>query len=369
MEYPSENKTLRIVHIISGDRWAGAEVQAYTLLKELNKSFCVFAIVLNEGELAQKLTQAGITVKIFDESKLSSKHIFSAIRSQLKEWQPDAIHTHRQKENILGSIANSLSVKSRSIRTVHGAPEFKAKGKAKLQVWLNNMTAKYLQHAIIAVSEDLANQLKTFLPSKKIHTVLNGMDPYEISLGLSVPSFKQTQPEKVHVGIVGRLDSVKRIDIFLNSAAQLINIAPTVPWHFHVFGEGNLEAELKELAHSLSLNEYVTFHGHRMDIRDCINGLSVAVMCSDHEGLPMTALECLALNVPLVAHDVGGLSELLKAQPSLLVSDHSAAGYASAILQAVEQNTPACQFPAQYHIEKTAQTTAALYFPTAKHIN
>ena len=43
-----------ICHVISGDRWAGAEVQAATLIRALcrNADLRVSAIVLNEGRLA-----------------------------------------------------------------------------------------------------------------------------------------------------------------------------------------------------------------------------------------------------------------------------------------------------------------------------
>src|SRR5262249_38488661 len=73
----------------------------------------------------------------------------------------------------------------------------------------------------------------------------------------------------------------------------------------------------------------VTFHGHRSDSVACIAALDMLVMCSDHEGLPMTALEAGIVGVPLVAHAVGGLLDLLP--ESCLVRAHDAPGYARAI--------------------------------------
>ena len=44
----------RLLQFISGDRWAGAEVQVYTLLKVLSTTFEVYSIVLTYGELSRR---------------------------------------------------------------------------------------------------------------------------------------------------------------------------------------------------------------------------------------------------------------------------------------------------------------------------
>jgi hypothetical protein len=91
-EYPNK---LRILHIVSGDRWAGAEVMVYALLKEMRKHHDVFAILLNPGELAKHLHDTDVTTTILDESKLHSWKIFKRIRRTLKEIDPDIVHTPR----------------------------------------------------------------------------------------------------------------------------------------------------------------------------------------------------------------------------------------------------------------------------------
>src|SRR6185437_12124278 len=50
-------RALRILHIASGDLWAGAEVQAFTLLCHLNRipETEVAAVLLNDWTLAEKL--------------------------------------------------------------------------------------------------------------------------------------------------------------------------------------------------------------------------------------------------------------------------------------------------------------------------
>jgi len=368
MENTTPGQRLCIVHIISGDRWAGAEVQAYTLLCELHKSHEVHALILNEGELTKRLRKKGVSVRVFDESTLSSWQIFKSLCTALKELQPQVVHTHRQKENILGSIANSITANARSVRTVHGAPEFAATGMGKLQVWLDKACGNHLQHAIIAVSDDLHQKLiPVFGKANKLHTVYNGIDPDEVRCDLHTPDFKTQKPDDVHIGIVGRLETVKRVDIFLHMAAQLITHHNHIPWQFHIFGDGKLEAELKNMSQSLNIDPQLTFHGHRSDIRSCINSLSAVVMCSDHEGLPMTALECLALGTPMLAHRVGGLAQVLTDLPNRTTKQHSPEGYAKLVLEMLDTPTSENSLPTKYCIQQTAIDTSNHYLPIAQH--
>ena len=48
------NRPLRVMHIISGDLWAGAEVQAFTLLQQLEARVQLHVVILNQGELSQR---------------------------------------------------------------------------------------------------------------------------------------------------------------------------------------------------------------------------------------------------------------------------------------------------------------------------
>jgi L-malate glycosyltransferase len=43
-----------------------------------------------------------------------------------------------------------------------------------------------------------------------------------------------------------------------------------------------------------------------------LRALDISVLCSDHEGLPMTLLETLYLGVPVVARPVGGIAEVIQ---------------------------------------------------------
>ena len=113
-----------VVHIASGDRWAGAEVQVYTLVTQLHRArlATVTAILMNEGELATRLRAQGITVVVLDESRLGFFALLAGTWRALRARRPDLVHTHRQKENLLGVLA-AWPLGLPSVRPGHGAPE------------------------------------------------------------------------------------------------------------------------------------------------------------------------------------------------------------------------------------------------------
>jgi hypothetical protein len=53
------DKTIQIMHVVSGDLWASAEVQLFTLAKELNSNALVRVgiVILNYGKLEHQLRQ------------------------------------------------------------------------------------------------------------------------------------------------------------------------------------------------------------------------------------------------------------------------------------------------------------------------
>ena len=87
-------------------------------------------------------------------------------------------------------------------------------------------------------------------------------------------------------------------------------------------------------------------------------------MPSDHEGLPMAALESLALRIPLIAHAVGGLKPLLQgAWPKGLVEIHSADGYSAAVLASLELIKTGEEpiLPASFTASENANDVVELY--------
>ena len=224
-----EHCRINVVHVASGDLWAGAEVQLYTLAKALHNkaSATVSVVLLNHGRLEQELTNAGIKVIVIDESKFNGLSILNRLIHTIRRLEPDVIHTHRLKENILGSLAAWLTGRIPSLRTVHGAPEHNPswlKLHKHLLFYVDRQCGRFLQKKIIAVSDDLSEILSKVYPLEMIHVIENGIDLDAIRLAQSTQRIsRDTTDKKFRIGFAGRLVAVKRVDILIETARCFID--------------------------------------------------------------------------------------------------------------------------------------------------
>jgi glycosyltransferase involved in cell wall biosynthesis len=334
----NEPEIIHVMHIASGDLWAGAEVQLFTLAKSQNdqQSMDVSVILLNHGMLEQRLRNSGVKVHVLDEKRLNGLQILSQLITTIHKNRPTLIHTHRLKENILGSMAALVNNKTPSLRTSHGAPEHRA-------IWYNipkraiqlmdRFCGRYMQSKIIAVSADLADILRQSFPANKIQVIENGIDITSLPTDpkLSARSTRRDS-NQVRIGIAGRLVPVKRVDLFIKTAHRLLTDKPDLDLSFHIFGDGPLLNDLQSLNTELGTDTNVRFEGHKAQLAEELSDIDILLMTSDHEGLPMVLLEAMALKIPIIAHAVGGIPVLLDhGDCGLLVTDHSPAGYAAAL--------------------------------------
>jgi glycosyltransferase involved in cell wall biosynthesis len=198
---------------------------------------------------------------------------------------------------------------------------------------LDHWCGRVLQQRVIAVTQPLGVQMAEEFPAAKIAVIENGVDSEKVRREKGVAEYRVTDPDATHVGIAGRLVEVKRVDLYIETAALLVRERPERNWRFRIFGDGPTRRSLEGLSHRLQMDDKVIFHGHRQDIATCVGGLDALVICSDHEGMPMVSLEAAALGVPVVAHAVGGLPDVVPKE--FLVTQHDPLGYSSGILRAL----------------------------------
>jgi len=328
---------LKVMHVASGDLWAGAEVQLFTLVKALHarSDTAISVVLLNYGRLEQELKSASINVIVLDESKLNGFQILRQLTRIIQEQNPDVVHTHRLKENILGSIAAFISGKTASLRTAHGAPEHRPpwwKLPKRMLYLLDRLCGRHLQDKIVAVSSDLASILEKNIPAAQIRVIENGIDLATIHR--DYPSFApQINSQRTFkVGLAGRLVAVKRVDIFIQTARHLMVEYPDLDASFHIYGDGPMRRELENLCQASGTNNIVHFEGHCDNLLKELQQLDVLLMTSDHEGLPMVLLEAMALETPIIAHATGGIPQLLdRGTSGILVHEQNGAVYAKEI--------------------------------------
>ncbi|MEL7310247.1 MAG: glycosyltransferase family 4 protein [Pseudomonadota bacterium] len=365
---------MRVVHLASGDLWAGAEVQLFELCRAMQQidGLEVRVILLNEGLLAERLRDVSIDVKVIPESQLSGLDIVRRLIRLLKATMPDVVHTHRQKENVLGSIAATIAGARVGVRTVHGAPEFSNRGlRRKLNHALDRWTARWLQHAMIMVTTELAEKMAGVYPIRKVRVIENGIAP-------TAPGRASTNQfrvdGKINVCLAGRLVDVKRPDIFLGIAREAKR-AEDRRFHFHVFGDGPLSEALDEQIRRDGTGDIVSRWGFVDGLAAALAEMDALAMTSNHEGLPMVMLEAMAARVAVLAHAVGGMPDVLdEGAAGLLVNEHTADAFYRALTSLADPNDRLAlaecayrRFAERYTAEGCAARTVALYRELTAH--
>jgi len=335
------DERIAVCHIAAGDRWAGAEVQFATLLKFLarHSEFVLYAVFLNPGRLAEQVASYGIEVRVIPESRLGFCAILAEAARFLKGTGIHILHSHRYKENLLAALLARRCNIRYVVRTQHGLSEpvtgFKALKQACIRS-LDRFVARTRTDRVISVSPEMTRQLAAWLNPERIVTIPNGIDFEEVHSSFTTAEAKERlgiPPDCPVVGTAGRLERVKRLDIFLAAAQEIAARLPQT--RFVIAGDGSQEDKLRAQAEAAGIRQVVLFLGHRNDIYDVLRAFDLLVLCSDHEGLPMVLLEALGLGpapdgtglgVPVVARNVGGVPEVVEDGANGLLVDSARPG-------------------------------------------
>ena len=317
---------VRVTHLISGDQWAGAEVQVTHLLAGLAQfhELELAAILLNEGRLAQELRRCGILVSVVSEQDLGPLGLAWELGQALRRHATDVLHAHGYKQSVLGAVAGRAAGVRWYVKTEHGRIEPSTGwGCTKMSFYrrLDHWVARRATDRVIAVSLDLYRHLVTSLPEQQVTLIRSGLDPRRIAVTVSPSEIRRGLGISEHaplLGSAGRLVPVKGLGYFLEAARGLLEELPEA--RFLIIGDGPLRSDLERQAHDMGISHAVHFPGFRPDVFNVLSALDVFVMPSIHEGLPMALLEASALGKPIVASAVGGIPEVLRDLQGWLVS-------------------------------------------------
>ena len=306
---------MKIIHLTSGDLWAGAEVQLFHLATRLARlsEIDLLVVLFNHGQLEEELKANEVDVRVLDETALSGFSILKKFYVIAREFQPDIIHTHRVKENVIGGLVAKLNGK-KSVRTVHGASEFATAPFNLRRLLLNGLDrlAGYLfQQKIIAVSEELKQKLSASYPALKLKVIENSIDVKFIENKLKEGSDFTINTQACNVAFVGRFVPVKRVDLFYEIAKATILAHPDKIIHFHMIGDGPLKNEIEHKVATDGMQDNIHLYGFVANTAPLIKQMDLLMFTSDHEGLPMTLLEAMTIGVPVLSRNLPGIRTVL----------------------------------------------------------
>jgi glycosyltransferase involved in cell wall biosynthesis len=220
----------------------------------------------------------------------------------LRRERPDVLHASSSKAGVLGRLAAFLVGVPIRIFTVHGWAFAATSGRASSLYRLADRVMRPFTTATICVSEnELAAGIaaRTCDPERTV-VIHNAVDV----AGAPRARHERGRPTLISVG---RLKAPKDTATLLRALAVL----PADGFQALIVGDGPDRPALEKLLRQLGLDGRVRLEGQRHDVRELLAGADVFVLSSRSEGLPVSVLEAMAAELPVVASDVGGVSELV----------------------------------------------------------
>ncbi|MFT7670906.1 MAG: glycosyltransferase involved in cell wall biosynthesis [Planctomycetota bacterium] len=319
---------MRVARILTRLNLGGPARQALgadPLLAELGVTVRVFCgePQPGEGDLFEEFIARGIDVVRVPGlgrgiSGLGDLRALLALRSGLRKFNPDLIHTHASKAGLLGRLVQRGMGGVASVHSFHGhvlEGYFSERISRMLVGFERRLAAR--TNRVIAVSHATAGDLLRLevVSHKQLVVVPPGMelDPLLEVQGRSglLRGLLGVNEEVFLLGVVGRLAEVKcparAVDVFLMLAQRHPNL------ELVFIGDGDQRRVLENRIGELSPEDQERVHmvGSQTQMPEVLSDLDCVMLTSRTEGMPVALIEAGAAGLPCLATDVGGVSEVL----------------------------------------------------------
>lgn len=121
--------------------------------------------------------------------------------------------------------------------------------------------------------------------------------------------FKISLENKFIIGSIGRLDYQKNYEFLIKIFPEILKKIPNAICI--IIGNGPEKNKLENLIEKLNLKEKIFLLGWINDASRYLKGFDLFVLPSRYEGSPITLIETLYAQIPILATDVGGNKEII----------------------------------------------------------
>lgn len=264
------------------------------------------------------LIESGIEIKPIRINELGKSvnlindfiSIFKIIKL-VRAFRPDIIHTHTAKAGLLGRVAALLGGnKVRLVHTFHGH---------LLHGYFNSIFTSLivLFEKFLASKTDILISVGKRVRDELLSVGIGTKDQYRIvNPGLAIAPLPSRDsalsrfglnPLNRYVSWLGRLVQIKRPDRLLEIAAWLKRNHPDV--RIVVAGDGPMREEIEQEAKRAELP--IEFLGWVLEIESILALSELMILTSDNEGTPLSLIQAQMAGLPVVATDVGSVSEIV----------------------------------------------------------
>ncbi len=329
-----------VCELLHGLDIGGAEVLAADLARGLADRYrFVFICLDNLGPLAEQLKADGFEVACLDRRPGIDLRCMFRLARLLRQYEVDLIHAHQYAPFFYAACARAWRRGPPILFTEHGRwyPDYPR----RRRIVFNRLMLRS-RDRVSAVGQAVREALvqNEGLPRHRIQVIYNGVDverftprperraPVRQSLGLCETDFVIVQ--------VARLDYLKDHVTAIRTMGRLVRQVPTAK--LLLVGDGPKREVIETEIQAQHVEAAVRLLGTREDVPELLWAADVCLLSSLSEGIPVTLIEAMAAQLPVVATRVGGVPEVVQdGQTGLLVSAGDDAGLADCLVRLANQ--------------------------------
>ncbi len=306
-------KPLKVLLVIPDLFSGGAERFVVDLAKHIDKTrfdieICCFSDA-QHTPLEKELKMADIKLFNLGKEKGFDFRIYLKLHSLFSYLSPDVIHTHLYVLKYTFPIAqvNKIAIQ---IHTIHSQPSREV---GKMDRLVHKLVFK---NGVIPVSISQRNHEEFNLVYGNIWSpvIYNGVDIVKFKDANYLNEENLTErlslEGKFVMLCVAYFRGQKNHHLLLSAFRCFHEIHPNSV--LLLAGDGPLMDNCQEYSSFLKIDPYVHFLGNRKDISNLMHISDIFILASTCEGLPISILEAMAAGKPVIATNVGGVSELVE---------------------------------------------------------
>ena len=300
---------------MGGGDVGGAKTQIMNTVTGLAKRNEVMLLSFRAGPFADEARERGIDVRVIERH--NPFRAARAMRDLVDEFQPDIIHCHGGRANLMGAIVRR-SRRVPVVTTVHSDYKLDYLGNPFKQHTFGAANAVALRFLDFyqPVADRMARTLieRGFDP-ERIVKIYNGMEfkrpegDFDRASYLRESYGVEIDADDVLCGIAARLTAVKDIATTVRAFAEALQEAPRL--RLFIAGDGEDEEMLKKLCAQLGVAARVTFCGWVSPVEPFFRAMDINLLSSVSETFPYSILEGICAGCATICSDVGGMPELI----------------------------------------------------------
>lgn len=300
---------IRVLYVINNLGVGGAEHVLLDLSRSLDPSE-FHPLVLSIGDdltLAARFREVGVPVECLRVRLKADPRTVSLLATKVRAFRPQVLHGFLWRSNVLCRLVGRQCEVPGVITSEHSMHV-----DGPLRNAVNRWTAR-LSHRITCVSWAVYDHMarEVGVPERLLQVVYNGVDLERFAPVADRSALRESlglPTDAPIIGAIARHTEEKRLDRFIEAARLIARDRPDTV--FLTAGGGPTLGRIQELARNYALN--VRFLGHRDDVPRILAALDVFVITSETEGLPVAAVEAMAVELPVVSTIVGGVAEIVR---------------------------------------------------------